>query len=100
MINMAEYKTKSAIIGKKGKMDENENFPIFVNLFDVNDPHKDPDTIPKKFLEFESIHKIIIKGLTVEYLLIGKDMVLNNLESINLNVEEDGHLVITGKQTE
>lgn len=95
---MEEYKAKSAIIGKSGKMDANENFPIFVNLFNVNDPHKDANAVPTKFLEFGAIHKIIIKGLTVEYLLVGKDMVVNNLETIKLSVEEDGHLVITGKQ--
>lgn len=95
---MEEYKAKSAIIGKKGKMDENENYPIFVNLFDENNPHKDADTTPKKFLEFPKVHKIIVKGLTVEYLLVGKDMVINDLESIKLGIEGDGHLIITGKQ--
>jgi len=92
-----EYKTKSAIIGKKGKMDDNENFPIFVNLFDVNDPHKDPDVVPKKFLEYK-VHKIILKGLEVEYLLVGKDMVINNLKKIRLSVEGHGHLVVSGEQ--
>lgn len=95
---MSEYKAKSAIIGKKGKMDENENYPVFVNLFDRNDPHKDPSSVPVEFIEFEAIHKIIIEGLRVEYLLVGKDMVINNLDSIKLSLEEDGHLIITGKQ--
>ncbi len=93
-----EFKTKSAIIGKKGKMDDNEDFPIFVNLFDVNDPHKDPNTVPKRFLEFK-VHKIIIKNLEVEYLLVGKDMVINNLKKIKLSVEGHGHLVVSGEQT-
>lgn len=95
---MKEYKAKSAIIGKKGKMDENENYPVFVNLFDKNDPHKDPSSVPLEFIEFEAIHKIIIKGLTVEYLLVGKDMVINDLDTISLGVEDHGHLIIIGKQ--
>lgn len=92
-----EFKTKSAIIGKKGSLDKDENYPVFVNLFDVNDPHKDPNTVPKKFLEYK-IHKIIIKGLTVEYLLIGKDMVINNLKKIRLSYENGGHLIVEGEQ--
>lgn len=94
-----EFKTKSVIIGKKGGIDENENYPVFVNLFDVNDPHKDPNTVPKKFLEYK-IHKIVLKGLTVEYLLIGKDMVINNLKKIKLSYEGHGHLIVEGEQEE
>ncbi len=92
-----EFKTKSAIIGKKGKLENDDNYPIFVNLFDINDPHKDPNMVPKKFLEYK-VHKIITKGLTVEYLLIGKDLLINNLKSIKLSVEDHGHLVVEGVQ--
>ena len=95
---MKEYKAKSAIIGKKGKMDENENYPVFVNLFNKNNPHKDVSAAPVEFVEFDAVHKIIIKDLTVEYLLVGKDMVINNLDSITLDLVEDGHLIISGKQ--
>ena len=95
---MEEFETKSAIIGKKGSRDEQESYPIFVNLFDENDPHKNPKTMPKRFLEYTGIHKIMIKGLDVEYLLIGKDIVINNLKKIRISVDEVGHLIIDGNQ--
>ncbi|MBR9690739.1 hypothetical protein GOV08_03580 [Candidatus Woesearchaeota archaeon] len=95
---MEEFKTKSAIIGKKGKSDENENYPVFVNLFDVNDPHKDHEMTPKNFLEYKEIHKIVINGLNIEYLLIGKDIVINNLKSIKIEADDENHLIIEGKQ--
>lgn len=95
---MDEYKTKSVIIGKKGKRDKEDNYPIFVNLFDTNDPHKNPDEMPKKFLEYNGIHKIIINKLNVEYLLIGKDILINNLKKIKISVDDMGHLIIEGDQ--
>ncbi|MBR9675922.1 hypothetical protein GOV05_02860 [Candidatus Woesearchaeota archaeon] len=92
-----KFEARSAIIGKAGKHDEFESYPIFVNLFDKNDPHKDPDALPKKFLEYKGVHKIIIKDLDINYLLAGKDIVINNLTKIV--VEQDGpHVIISGEQ--
>ena len=93
-----EYETKSVIIGKKGASNKDGSYPIFVNLFDENEPHKDHTIVPKKFLEFEGIHKIIIKNLEVEYLLVGKDIVINNLKKIHVDVDSDGHIFIDGVQ--
>jgi hypothetical protein len=92
-----EYETKSVIIGKAGKPNDKENYPIFVNLFDVNNPHRDPNAMPIKFLEYEDIHKIIIDGLKIEYLLLGKDIIINNLKKIDINVD-NCHLNISGEQ--
>ncbi len=92
-----KYKTKSVIIGRKGKRDEDGNSPVFVGLFDFNDPHK-TTKVPKKFIDFEKIHKIIIDKLKIEYLIEGSDTLINNLTEIDVEEKEPGHLYITGKQ--
>jgi hypothetical protein len=92
-----KYKTKSIIVGRKKRLNPNDdNRPCFVALFDVNNPHKQSDG-PKEILEFESIHRIIITGLDINYLLEGNDLAINDLEEVQ--VEVDGHhVMITGKQ--
>ena len=62
----------------------------------MNDPHKSGQ-VPKKMLDFPKIHKVSIKGLDVNYLLPGNDIIVNDLESIEVEVDEP-HIVITGKQ--
>ena len=95
-----KYNTKSAILGRSGKRDEDGNGPVFVHLFSVNDPHKLPDVVPDKFIDFEKIHKIVFKNLDISYLLAGSDILINDLEYIE--VEEDskhqGNLIVSGKQ--
>ncbi|MEM2121618.1 MAG: hypothetical protein QXU20_03105 [Candidatus Woesearchaeota archaeon] len=90
------YKCKSVIIGRKRKEDaKGDVFPCFISLSRVNNPHisKVP---PFKFLDFMA-HKIIIKGLDVNYLLPGNDLVINDLESITI-FQEGPHITITGVQ--
>jgi len=91
------YKTKSAIIGRKGKRDENGNSPVFVNLFDINDPHKTAE-VPKEMVDFKKIHKLVIDKLTISYLIEGSDILINDLEEIDIDEKEPGHLYISGKQ--
>ena len=95
-----KYKTKSAIIGRAGKRDEDGNSPAFIHLFNQNDPHKTA-AVPEKFVDDHTkIHKIIFRGLDLSFLLAGSDILINNLEY--LEVMEDpksrGNLIITGKQ--
>jgi len=92
------YKCKSVIIGRKRKKDaKGDRFPCFINLSSVNNPHisKIP---PFRFLDFMA-HKIIIKGLNVNYLIPGNDLVINNLESVTI-VQEGPHITLTGIQKE
>ncbi|MEM0231468.1 MAG: hypothetical protein QXW00_03635 [Candidatus Woesearchaeota archaeon] len=94
------YYCGSAILGRKEKKEHDDNAvletaPIFINLCTKNNPHLTAE-IPFKFLEFK-VHKVIIRGLDVYYLIPGTDIVINNLEY--LDVEQDGpHLYISGKQ--
>ena len=94
------YQTKSAIIGRSGKRDDFGNGPVFIHLFNVNDPHKS-DIVPEKFIDFKKIHKIIFRGLELNFLLAGSDILVNDLEYIDAEEEEGkpGNLIITGKQS-
>ncbi len=92
-----KYKTKSALIGRKGKRDEEGNSPVFVNLFDINDPHKTAE-VPKEMIDFDKIHKIVIDSLKISYLIEGSDILINNLEEIDVEEKEPEHLFISGKQ--
>ena len=95
------YNTKSAIIGRSGKRDEFGNGPVFVHLFSMNDPHKSPDAVPEKFIDFPKMHKIVFKGLNLNFLLAGSDILINDLESLEVEEEKGkkGNLIVTGKQS-
>jgi hypothetical protein len=99
VINL-KAKTKSAIIGKTKKEDKYDGMerPIFISLFDINDPHKTKE-VPKKRYDFpKGVHKIILKNLEVDYLLAGHDILINNLEELSFREDKEGHLIIKGKQ--
>jgi hypothetical protein len=91
-----KYQAKSAIIGRKGKRDEEGSSPVFVNLFKINDPHKTSE-VPIKFLDYKKIHKINIKKLSLSYLIEGSDILINDLKWIDVKSKE-GHLDILGEQ--
>ncbi len=95
-----KIKTTSAIIGKSKKSADYDGMdrPVFISLFDINDPHK-TNKVPKKRFDFKSgIHKIILKDLEIGYLLAGHDILINNLEEVDFKKDKEGHLIITGKQ--
>ena len=95
-----KYETKSVLIARKKRVDKEDylNRPCFVSLFDENNPHLNVEG-PKKVIEFDKKHKVVIKGLNVNYLLPGNDIVINNLTEIH--IEESGDRVnITGIQTD
>ena len=95
-----KYNTKSAILGRSGKRDEDGNGPVFVHLFSMNDPHKKPDAVPDKFIDFKKIHKIVFNNLNISYLLAGSDILINDLEYIEVREDSKskGNLIVTGKQ--
>ena len=78
---MAKYKAKSFILGRTGKRDEEGRGPVFVRLFNVNDPHKTTEA-PLKFLDFEKIQKIVLKAMDVNYLIGGSDIFANDLTEV------------------
>lgn len=91
-----KYKAKSIIIGRKKGEEGSNTKPCFIALFDVNDPHK-RNVVPKEIIEYDKVHKIMIKDFDINYLLPGNDLVINDLEFIQ--VEKEGpHITIKGKQ--
>tara|TARA_Y100000294_G_C8456776_1_gene296913 strand:- start:273 stop:605 length:333 start_codon:yes stop_codon:yes gene_type:complete len=95
VFDMAKYKTKSLILGRKKR--QGEHYPCFVNLFSQNDPHISNE-VPDQFLDFEKISKVDIKDLNVIYLPAGNDIVINSLKEVSI-VHKNGTLKITGKQS-
>jgi len=94
-----KYDTKSVVIGRKKRPNkEDTEYPCFLNLFNINDPHKSGQ-VPEKMLDFEKIHKVTINGLDVNYLLPGNDLVINDLEFIEVEVQGP-HVIITGQQSQ
>ncbi|MDP3728876.1 MAG: hypothetical protein Q8R18_05505 [bacterium] len=92
-----KYKTKSVLIARKKSSDDDFlRRSCFISLFDENNPHLNAQG-PKDVVEFEKIHKVVIKGLNVDYLLPGNDIVINNLTEIEIEVDND-HVYVTGKQ--
>ncbi|MBN2457555.1 hypothetical protein JXB31_00300 [Candidatus Woesearchaeota archaeon] len=93
---MEKYKAKSIIIGRKKRKDSSrEDYPCFIAIFDINDPQKGGN-VPKKIIDYEDIHKVMISGCDINYLLAGNDLVVNDLESFE--VETKGkHIIIKGK---
>lgn len=94
---MEKYQAKSILIGRKKSYKDNPDVrPCFINMFKQNNPHKSGE-VPFEVLEFEMIHKVIIKGLDINYLLPGNDLVINDLEEVLIG-REGPHITITGKQ--
>ena len=93
-----KYPTRSVLIARKKRTDlEDYNHrPCFISLFDENDPHLNV-LGPKKVIEFDRKHKIVIEGLDVHYLLPGNDIVINNLSEIHIE-ESDELIKVFGSQ--
>lgn len=93
-----KYQTKAIIIGRKGRIDKEDMIyrPCFISLFDMNDPHKQ-NIVPKKILDFTKTKRVDIEGLDMKFMLMGGDLVINDLEYIEVS-EKDGNVKIKGKQ--
>lgn len=91
-----KYQAKSVLIGRKKSEENNCDVrPCFISLFDENNPHLSVEG-PKEVLEFEKVHKVIIKDLDVNYLLPGNDIIVNDLKEID--VEQEGpHVIVSGR---
>ncbi|MFH0978518.1 MAG: hypothetical protein V1837_04415 [Candidatus Woesearchaeota archaeon] len=93
-----KYKAKSVIIGrKKREKESDDDYPCFVSLFSVNNPHVS-GKVPDKILEFKHTDRVNIDGLDIIYLPAGNDLIINDLAEFELMHETGGHLYIKGKQ--
>ena len=92
-VAMKTYTTKSVLIARKKRLstDDDDFRPCFISLFYENNPHLSTRG-PKEVVEFPRVHKVVIEGLKVDYLLLGNDLVINNLTKVE--VEERNYMVI------
>lgn len=95
-----KLKTKSVIIGRRKRIKkpqkDSDLRDCFVDLFDINNPHKTCKA-PKKIFEFNKKQKIVISGSKeINFLLLGHDIVINNLKEVEIK-EEGPHLHVKGK---
>lgn len=86
-----KYHAKSILIGRKKSEKDSDLRPCFISLFDENNPHLSING-PKEVLEFEEVHRVIIDGFKVNYLLPGNDLVINDIGEFS--VEKQGPHVI------
>ena len=93
-----KYKAKSIIIGRKPRLDKDDysNRPCFVSFFDINNPHKS-NVAPKKILDFLKVNRVIIRGMDVNFLLMGGDILVNDLMLVDIS-EKDGNVLVIGEQ--
>lgn len=96
-----KVKAKCALVGRisrKIKGSNDDHFPAFIKLFDMNNPHK-TDEFPHTVYEFRNIEKIRIRRLNVSYYLEGNHLVLNDLEELYI-IREGTKLTLKGYQIE
>ena len=96
-----KVKAKSALVGrisKKIKGKDDDYFPAFIKLFDINNPHKTAE-FPHTVYEFRNVEKIRIRRLNVSKYLEGNHLVLNDLEELYI-IHEPTKLVLKGYQIE
>lgn len=79
------YAAKSIIVGRKPRVDENEFKTAFVKIYDKPNPLTIEDFPPKE-LDIPNIEKVVF-NTQLEYYLEGNDIVLDNLESVDVEVE-------------
>jgi hypothetical protein len=86
-----KYATKSVLVTRLPRKNDNEFKTASIKLFNINNPHM-TEELPIETLEYENVEKIIIKEKEVDYFLEGNDLIINNLEEVN--VEKEGNIVI------
>jgi len=86
---------KSIIVSRR-KVVKDETYNCVISLFNQNNPHLGQEE-PFDIVEFDNIHKVIIKNLNVNYLLFGNDIVINNLKSLDVSSDKE-HVTIYGEQ--
>jgi len=93
-----KHETKSVLIARKKRVNKEDyqHRPCFISFFDENDPHLNVQG-PQKIVEFGRVHKVIIEGLDVDYLLPGNDIVINNLKEVEIE-ERKNHVHVRGVQ--
>ena len=94
------YKTKSVMLSRKPRANEDDEFKTaLIALYKVNNPHKTGE-VPTEVLEFTNMEKVRIRDLSASYYLEGNDLVINDLKSIDLGVDEENHKIVLRAEQE
>ncbi len=94
---MTTYQCKSVTISRKPGDDKEGLWSAFIGLFDENNPHLKAKA-PKEVLEIKNVEKVRINDLrNISYYLMGNDIVINNLISLDV-VYADDILTLTGTE--
>ena len=100
MIKNQTYKAKSAMLSRKPRANESDDFKTaIIALFNVNNPHKTGDE-PTKILEFPNMEKVRVRNLNLSFYLEGNDMVINDLKSITIEIDEDNRKIVLKAEQE
>lgn len=99
LIKRQKHKAKSVMLSRKPRAKESDDFKTaIIALFKVNNSHKTGDE-PTKILEFPNMEKIRVRNLSVSYYLEGNDLIINDLRSVDLEIDEDKRkIVLRAKQ--
>lgn len=81
---------------KKDKKHPEKELPynVEVKFFGINNPHL-TDEVPVSSMEYENIHRIIIRGFEINFLPRGADILINNVGKVNVEHDPHGHVMIT-----
>jgi hypothetical protein len=90
--------TKSALIGRLPRRDDDTYKSAVIRLFNVNNPHKTTE-FPTKTFEFSDIEKVRLMRMNISYYLEGNDIVVNDLEELFIT-KEGNKLIVKGYQIE
>ena len=82
-----KYKTKSVLVTRMPRVEDNEFKTASIKLFSINNAHK-TEELPVESFEYPNIEKIVIKGIAIDYYLEGNDLIINNLSEINIEKKD------------
>lgn len=94
---MPVYKAKSIIISRK-KDKKNDCYNALIALFNINDPHKSGKAA-SEVLEFNDTKNVKIYNCSLKFLLGGSDIVVNDLESVDIQ-EKNRRVYVKCRQKE
>lgn len=93
MSRIEKYETKSVMLSRKPRRAEGEFKTAVIALHEVNNPHKTGNE-PTKILEFPDMEKVRLRNLSVSYYLEGNDIVINDLSSVELEIDEENRKIV------
>jgi hypothetical protein len=90
-------KAQSLLICRKPRTHEKDDFKTAcVKLFKVNNPHT-TGALPTNEVEYANVEKVVIKGFTVQDILEGNDLIINDVGEVSVTHSDKTHEVLVEK---